>query len=209
MAARNRDAKRTRAAILQAARLLLSQQDFASVSIRDIAAAAGVSHGLVQHHFGTKEQLVAAIIGTEVAEFSDQDWTPGAVSTADDRERAHREFRARMARSQDFARLITRAELAGVQPERMLDPQTPTPAQVLAAEIRAGQQRSDSPSALDADLVAAYVNAATFAFATLGPWLMASVGLDPDDYEARFEEITEISIRVIAMAAQVPLDDQA
>lgn len=207
MKARNRDAQRTRAAILQAARRLLADQDFAAVSIRDIAAAAGVSHGLVQHHFGTREQLVAEIIRAEVAEFAGQGWNPGAVATAADRARAHQELRARMARSQDFARLITRAELAGVQPERLLDPEVSTPAQQLAAEIRNGQQRGGTPSPLDPDMVAAYVNAATFAFATLGPWLMASVGLDPADLEERLDEVTEISIRLTALAAGIQLDD--
>ena len=31
-------------------------------TLRDVAAEAGVSHGLVQHHFGTREQLIAAIM---------------------------------------------------------------------------------------------------------------------------------------------------
>lgn len=205
---RSRDALRTRAAILQAARRLLADQDFAAVSIRDIAAAAGVSHGLVQHHFGTREQLVAEIIRVEVTEFAEQGWHLGAVATAEDRARAHQEFRARMVRSQEFARLITRAELAGVQPERLLDPAVPTPAQQLATQIRNGQQPSGSPSRLDPDMVAAYVNAATFAFATLGPWLMAAVGLDPQDLDERVDEVTEISIRLIAMAAETELEGQ-
>jgi AcrR family transcriptional regulator len=33
------------------------------VSIRSVAAAAGVNHGLVHRHFGSKEALVAAVLG--------------------------------------------------------------------------------------------------------------------------------------------------
>ena len=69
MARRRRDPEGTRVAILTAARRLLAEQDFSTVSIRDIAAAAGVSHGVVQHHFGTRRQLIAAIIQAEVQEF--------------------------------------------------------------------------------------------------------------------------------------------
>ena len=70
MSPKTRDAERTRAAILEAARRLFAERDISAVSIRDIAQAAGVSHGLVQHHFGTRERLVAAIVQDEIDEFA-------------------------------------------------------------------------------------------------------------------------------------------
>jgi len=46
-----------RARIRDAALRLFAQRGVDGATIRDIAAAAGVSAGLVRHHFGTKEEL--------------------------------------------------------------------------------------------------------------------------------------------------------
>lgn len=50
------------AAILQAATDLFAERGPAATSIRDIAARSNVNHGLVFRHFGTKEQLVGAVL---------------------------------------------------------------------------------------------------------------------------------------------------
>lgn len=50
------------AAILAAATELFAERGPAATSIRDIAARSHVNHGLVFRHFGTKEQLVGAVL---------------------------------------------------------------------------------------------------------------------------------------------------
>lgn len=50
------------AAILEAATDLFAERGPAATSIRDIAARSHVNHGLVFRHFGTKEQLVGAVL---------------------------------------------------------------------------------------------------------------------------------------------------
>jgi AcrR family transcriptional regulator len=50
----------TRARIRQAALVEFAEHGFRGASIRGIARAAGVSPGLVQHHFGTKDGLRAS-----------------------------------------------------------------------------------------------------------------------------------------------------
>jgi AcrR family transcriptional regulator len=50
------------AAILASAAELFARRGPAAASIRDIAVHARVNHGLVFRHFGTKEQLVAAVL---------------------------------------------------------------------------------------------------------------------------------------------------
>ena len=44
-------------AILEAATTLFAEKGPSAVSIRDIAAKAGVNHGLIHRHFGSKENL--------------------------------------------------------------------------------------------------------------------------------------------------------
>ncbi|MBW8487357.1 TetR/AcrR family transcriptional regulator [Actinomadura parmotrematis] len=48
--------------ILARARALFSERPYASVSTAEIAAAAGVSRGLLNHYFGTKRELYLAAV---------------------------------------------------------------------------------------------------------------------------------------------------
>lgn len=202
MIIRKRNAEQTRADILNAARRLFAELGITAVSIRTIADAAGISHGLVQQYFGTRENMVAEIIKHEIDVVMA---APPAVpsGTADvDLESMRQALRGGMERFRDFAVLITRAELAGVEPEKMLDPNIPTPAMKMAEVITNMQgecQPHDQP-AMDPKIVSAYINAALFGFAAMTPWLMTSVGLAPEDYEKRFDEIAEITMKLIALA---------
>lgn len=56
------------AAIRIAAMVLFAERGYAAVTIRQVAAAAGVSPALVIHHYGSKEQL-RAVIDERVAAF--------------------------------------------------------------------------------------------------------------------------------------------
>jgi len=204
MKPKKRNAVRTKLAITLAARRLFAERDIAAVSFRDIAAAAGVSHGLVQQYFGTRKQMIAEIIRHEIKEVgrllrSRQSGKAGLTP-----EDVRSVLEAGETRFRDYARLITRAELAGVEPEQMLDPATPTPAMALAETIRELQARAPKSSGrMDPRLVSAYINASVFAFSTMAPWLMKSVGLEPEDYEARLDEISDISAELISLAAGI------
>jgi TetR/AcrR family transcriptional regulator, repressor for neighboring sulfatase len=50
------------AAVLDAAAQLFAERGPAATSIRDVAALSKVNHGLVFRHFGTKDQLVGAVL---------------------------------------------------------------------------------------------------------------------------------------------------
>jgi TetR/AcrR family transcriptional regulator len=58
---RVRDPEATRAAVLEAAERLFAERGFANTSLRDISSASGVSHPLIHHHFGSKEDLCLAV----------------------------------------------------------------------------------------------------------------------------------------------------
>src|SRR5688500_5283940 len=52
----------TEAKILAAAFRRLAQEGYAALSIREIAKDAGVNHALINYHFGSKDQLVIAVL---------------------------------------------------------------------------------------------------------------------------------------------------
>jgi TetR/AcrR family transcriptional regulator len=58
---RVRDPDAVRTAVLDAALPLFVEKGFADTSLRDISAASGVSHPLILHHFGSKDELYAAV----------------------------------------------------------------------------------------------------------------------------------------------------
>jgi AcrR family transcriptional regulator len=204
LAAVRRDSEKTRVRIIRAARRLFAERDIASVGIRDIASAAGVSHGLVQRYCGTREQMIAQIVRQEVERFSVPAPPVAKRASPDGMDDLREVLKTGMHRFEQYARIIARAELAGLEPGSMLDPGRPTPAMQLTASIRRLQSRSRGKHPpLDPALVSAYVNASLFAFGALSPWLMAAVGLDPEDFENRLDEIADISVRLIALAAGV------
>jgi TetR/AcrR family transcriptional regulator len=57
--------------ILEAALVEFATRGYEAASTNAIAAAAGVAKGLVFHHFGSKEQLFAALFDVEVQRFID------------------------------------------------------------------------------------------------------------------------------------------
>jgi AcrR family transcriptional regulator len=59
---RRRDPDASRAAILESAREVFTERGYARATIREIAKRAGVTHGLVMRHFGTKERLLVAAL---------------------------------------------------------------------------------------------------------------------------------------------------
>lgn len=59
---RRRDPEGHRRAILTAARECFGETGYARTTIRAVAVRAGVTHGLVMRHFGSKEQLFLAAV---------------------------------------------------------------------------------------------------------------------------------------------------
>ncbi|MGL5849432.1 MAG: TetR/AcrR family transcriptional regulator [Phycicoccus sp.] len=55
-----------RQAILRATLAVVAEKGFAGVTLRDVAAAVGVAHGLIRHYFGTRDELVAAAFDSAV-----------------------------------------------------------------------------------------------------------------------------------------------
>lgn len=77
------------AAVLAAATDLFAERGPAATSIRDIAARSNVNHGLVFRHFGTKEELVGAVLdylGETLSELLHSGAPPDVVQGAIDRQ---------------------------------------------------------------------------------------------------------------------------
>ncbi len=64
-------AEQTRRTILIAALHIFARQGFEATGMRDIAIAAGTTHSLIRHHFGSKEGVWQAVVSQVFDEFAD------------------------------------------------------------------------------------------------------------------------------------------
>jgi hypothetical protein len=79
---RRRDPEASRAAMIEAARAVFTERGYARATIREIARRAGVTHGLVMRHFGSKERLlIEALPGPRAAASA----VPGELATLPER----------------------------------------------------------------------------------------------------------------------------
>jgi AcrR family transcriptional regulator len=63
-------AEHTRRTILVAALHIFARQGFEATGMRDIADAAGTTHSLIRHHFGSKEGVWQAVVSEAFHEFA-------------------------------------------------------------------------------------------------------------------------------------------
>ena len=119
---------------------LLVTRPVAGVSVRDIAAEAGVNHGLVHRHFGSKDGLIKAAV-ERAAKTVYGDDTPARASWFFERLREHPEL----------AILVARACLDG--PSELLALAAPPPEllEVIAHRLRT-VTKSIGPHGVDAHL---------------------------------------------------------
>ena len=100
----------TRETILRAALRAFSEKGFAGASNRDIAAAAGVNHGLILYYFGSKLKLWQAAVDLAFADIdAELREVMAAPAAAGDRERAGSLIHAYVhfvARHPEFVRLM-------------------------------------------------------------------------------------------------------
>jgi AcrR family transcriptional regulator len=200
MAGARGDSEQTKAAIIEAARDLFAERGVKAVRVRDIAAQAGVTHALVHRYFGSKEDIVGEILRREVSMMSKAATEPGEHPEDFGTLVGLRELiRHALFDMEKTILLITRAELSGLKPEQMLEGRGRLLG--LLRDWIAGQQATcgkDPATLPDPALASATIGAAIFALVTLNPWLMTAVGMEPDDYESRREEIVDV---IVGMAA--------
>lgn len=98
-----------REAILDAAIRLLEERGTTDVSLREIARAANVNHGLVHRHFGTRNDVLTAVFHRQSQLGATQ------VTDASDIDEALGRLQAQPA-TKAYARLLAAALLDGVEP---------------------------------------------------------------------------------------------
>lgn len=157
--------RRTRAALLTAAREVFEGQGYAATRMNDIAGAAGVSHGTVYTYFGTKESVLEALLAEAV---TDLHRGLRASTAADPVERIRDANERYLAAYRQHARLLLAVEEASVGDDRFREELADlrrTHVRRVAAAIRRLQSEQAVPADLDAQPAAAALCAMVEGFA--------------------------------------------
>ena len=173
------------AAVLAAASELFAEKGPAATSIREVAARAGVNHGLLHRHFGSKRQLLAATL---------QHLADSAVALRDSGAPAERLEAAHEVQ----VRVMVRSKLDGFPIEELQE-------RFPGMERFLQQVRSDVSDERQARMAAAHAMALQFGWALMAPTLRVAFGLHLSDAEIR-EAVGEQIAIIIAGAGSVGAD---
>ena len=154
---------------------LLVTRPVAGVSVRDIAAEAGVNHGLVHRHFGSKDGLIRAAVERAAKTVYGED-TPARASWFFERLREHPEL----------AILVARACLDGQSDLLALAAPPPALLEAIAARLRT-VTKSIGPHGVDAHLANALWTCAMLGWFVFRPMIDNGYALpaNADDKLAR------------------------
>lgn len=156
-------------ALLASATELFAERGPGAVSVRDVAKRAGVNHGLVHRHFGSKEGLVEAVLDRLVADvraaFGDR-LLEGA---------SRAEMFDALAQNEAYWRVLARALLDG-QTE-WLDAGSFPLVGAAVRSLTAAKKRGDIDSDLDVKAAVATYVAAGLGWLVFEPFIAAATGM--------------------------------
>jgi TetR/AcrR family transcriptional regulator, repressor for neighboring sulfatase len=164
------------AAVIEAAGELFSRSGFDGVSVRDIAARAGVNHGLIHRHFGSKESLrrqtLQHMADAMLADVQDA----GSLD-----ELSWRAFQS-LKKHERFWRILARTILDGYGTGDLH--QSYPIAQHLIERVTVAVQEGALRGDIDPRMIVASMFSFSCGFIMFEPFILAAVGLDgmkPDD----------------------------
>jgi len=180
--------EQTTAAILDAAEKLFSERGFTAVTVRDIAADAGVSHALVHRYLGSKEQVYKAMLRRRETVIRD-------VAPAEDDllEATKLMLREAVLNQRAYVRLLTHSALHGLSYERTIGRFAATERLVeLAREVAAAEGDARDPDAPDPRFVIASLVAMLMGWSAAREWVFRAAELEPvgdEEFVAQFERV--------------------
>ena len=160
-------------AMLRAAEELFARHGFDDVSVRQIAAKAGVSHALVHRYLGTKREILEAVLARHEKRMVD-----GAAGVTTLREAALAMLRENRQYPVPTVSIIARAVMDGL-PYGLVKGATCADALIELArrQAEANAPRAGHPS-IDPRVLVAGIVALTIGWFTVEDWLVQAIDLD-------------------------------
>jgi AcrR family transcriptional regulator len=192
--------------ILKVATELFAVHGVDGVSIRQIAAKAGINHALIIRYFGTKDALVTKILEKKILELTSEASAESELKRPGTLAGLRELILNTLNNDKSTMKLIIRAELDGLSPSSYVGGGGERAANMLARWIASQQTDESLP---DAKYIAMILIGSLFSLASIGPWLMTAVGLPPEDFEKREEDIIDVLLWIILSSTDKKSDKDA
>jgi AcrR family transcriptional regulator len=173
-------------ALIAAARRLFAERGPAAVSLREVAAEAGVNHGLIHHYIGSRDDLLHAVFAgaTETAR--------SEVADAADPVDALRSLRTLGSGSEEFTRLLAWALLEGHDPTEFHGRSAALEAVVATGGADSRRLRT----------VVAMAMVQSLGWKLFGAYACMAAGLGADEVDGVRRELDDLMDRLVADAAR-------
>ncbi len=178
-----------RDALIAAMVRLLKKRSITAISVREVAQEAGVNHGLVHRHFGSKEELVKAAV-RRISDDIHRGSPDGAMSASS--------F-AYLRTHPEIARLVARSCLDG--PHQLLGLAAPTPERLAAIVAPIEAALAASGLALDAHLLNGLATCALLGWFAFKPLVKKGFGL-PADADQQLAALLAMVDQLVVTAAK-------
>ncbi len=160
--------EQVRAALLAAAAELFADRGPSAVSVREVAARAGVNHGLVHRHFGSKEALLRDCMTELTRQIADE------IDSSAPLLEVPADLLARLERSA-YWKVLARALLDGADPKQLQE-SFPVVAALLA-DVRRALRQGQLAVGTDPRVLTAMGVAFGLGWLLFEPFLLVSTGL--------------------------------
>ena len=188
----------TEAAILEAAAELFGREGPETVTVRAIAARAGVSHALVHRYFGSKQDLYLAVLWRD-----DRGILSAAAGTDDLMDAVRVMLQEGLSHQLPYLRLIAHSALHDVPFEESIGRFPAIERLVELAEIQADAATQPAPCvALKPRLAVAGAIALFLGWAATAPWVAKAAGLGTMDEEDVEDGLDRIFTCILANVRQ-------
>jgi AcrR family transcriptional regulator len=178
----------TKSRILDSAQQLFARRGPAAVTVRHVAEHAGVTHALVHKYFGSKDDLIKAVVYRADARRS------AAAKESPSLKDVYHQLLPQVMTEREHSMMLVRSAMSGAEYVPMADRIKTTSAMIELARRTAASGAAPAPPPDDVDprVLIGAITSMILGWSAIEDWLWPTTGLDPADKDEVYRQLFEI-----------------